>query len=298
MSRRQRIIELMRGASLEVSARDPLAGEGLCGLVAAGTTVFINITPGDSHHAMVAAAARLRRAGFRPVPHVAARPLASFTQLNDYLRRLAGEAGVDSALVIGGDLDRPAGPFSSSFEILSTGLFERHGVRHVGLAGYPEGHPKLGGRALADALRLKLGLARQAGLQPFIVTQFGFAAAPMLDFVARCRAEAIAAPIHIGLAGPASIATLAKFAVRCGIGSSLRHLAAGHAALARLLTETGPEAVIHELAGAGACHGIAGLHFFSFGGVRRTARWLSAASGGAIDLAAGEAGFRVPIASG
>ncbi len=298
MSRRQRIVELMRGASLEVSARDPLAGPALAELVTPGTAVFINITPGDTHHGMVAAAARLQRAGFRPVPHVAARPLASFTQLNDYLRRLAGEAGVDSALVIGGDLDRPVGPFPGSFEILSTGLFERHGIRRVGLAGYPEGHPKIGSRALADALRLKLGLARQVGLEPFIVTQFGFAAPPILDFVAACRAQGVVAPVHVGLAAPASIATLAKFAVRCGIGSSLRHLAAGHVALARLLSETGPEAVIHDLAGAGAGEAIAGLHFFTFGGVRRAARWLAAAAGGAIDFGIGETGFRVPIASG
>ena len=298
MSRRQRIVELMRGASLEVSARDPLAGAALADLVAPGTTVFINTAPGDTHHAIIEAAARLRCAGLCPVPHVAARPLASFTQLHDYLRRLAGEAGVESALVIAGDLDRPAGPFASSFEILSTGLFERHGIRRIGLAGYPEGHPKIGARALADALRLKLGLARQAGLEPFIVTQFGFAAPPILAFIAACRAEGVTAPIHIGLAGPASIATLAKFAVRCGVGNALRHLTSGHAAVARLLTEAGPEGVIHRLAGDGEGSAIAGLHFFTFGGVARTARWLSAAAAGAIDLAEGETGFRVPIASG
>jgi methylenetetrahydrofolate reductase (NADPH) len=298
MNRRQRIIELMGGASLEVSARDPLAGAALADLVAGGTTVFINIAPGDTPRAIVAAASRLRRAGFRPVPHVAARPLASFTELLDFLSRLAGEAGVDTALVIAGDLDRPAGPFASSFEILSTGLFERHGIRRVGLAGYPEGHPKIGARALADALRLKLGLARQAGLEPFIVTQFGFAAPAILAFIAACRADGIAAPVHVGLAGPASIATLAKFAVRCGIGNSLRQLTSGHAAVARLLTEAGPEAVIHRLAGEGEGRAIAGLHFFTFGGVGRTARWLSAAAAGAVHLAEGDTGFRVPIASG
>lgn len=298
MNRRQRIIEFMRGASLEVSARDPFAGAALADLVAAGTTVFINIAAGDTPHAIVAAASRLRRAGFRPVPHVAARPLASFTGLHDFLSRLAGEAGVDTALVIAGDLDRPAGPFANSFEILSTGLFERHGIRRVGLAGYPEGHPRIGARALADALRLKLGLARQAGLEAFIVTQFGFAAPAMLAFIAACRADGIAAPVHVGLAGPASIATLAKFAVRCGIGNSLRQLTSGHASVARLLTETGPEAVIHRLAGEDADRAIAGLHFFTFGGVRRTASWLSAAAAGAVELAEGDTGFRVPIASG
>lgn len=293
MSAAPHIIELMRSASLEVSARDPLAGAGLADLVAPGTAVFVNFAPGDTPHAIVAAAARLRRAGFRPVPHIAARPLASFTQLHDYLRRLAGEAEVDTALVIGGDLDRPAGPFASSFEILSTGLFERHGIRRIGLAGYPEGHPKIGARALADALRLKLGLARQAGLEPFIVTQFGFAAPAILAFIAACRADGVAAPIHVGLAGPASIATLAKFAVRCGIGNSLRHLTGGHTAVARLLTEAGPEAVIQRLAGEDEGRAVAGLHFFTFGGVRRTAEWLSAAARGAITFA-GEGAPKVP----
>lgn len=297
MSGRRRRLELLRGASLEVSARDPLAADALADLVAPGTAVFVNIAPGDTHHGIVAAAARLKRAGFRPVPHVAARPLASFTQLNDYLRRLVGEAGVESALVIAGDLERPAGPFASSFEILSTGLFERHGVRRIGLAGYPEGHPRIGNRALAAALRLKLGLVRQNGLEPFILTQFGFAAAPILGFITACRADGIDAPIHVGLAGPASIATLAKFAVRCGIGNSLRQLTTGHVAVARLLSETGPEAVIDELAGAATGNAVAGLHFFTFGGVRRTARWLQAAAA-AAGRGEGEAGFHAPIASG
>jgi len=297
MSAGANVPALLRDASLEVSARDPLAGEPLAALVAPGTAVFINIAPADTYHGIVAAAARLSRAGFRPVPHIAARPLASFTQLNDYLRRLAGEAGVDSALVIAGDVDRPVGPFASSFEILATGLFERHGIRCVGLAGYPEGHPKIGNRALADALRLKLGLARQAGLEPFIVTQFGFAAAPILAFIAACRAEGIDAPIRVGLAGPASIATLAKFAVRCGIGNSLRHLTTGHVALARLLNEAGPDAVIRELASNAGGSAIAGLHFFTFGGVRRTALWLSSAGNG-VNPGEGRTGFRAPIASG
>jgi len=294
MSNRRCIAAWLAHASLEVSARDPLAGADLADLLAPGTTVFINVTPGDTHHGIVAAAARLARAGFRPVPHVAARPLASFTQLNDFLRRLAGEAGVESALVIAGDVDRPVGPFESSFEILATGLFERHGIRRVGFAGYPEGHPRIGARALADALRLKLGLARQAGLQPFIVTQFGFDAAPIRAFVAGCGASGLDAPVHVGLAAPASVATLAKFAVRCGIGASLRQLTAGHVAVARLLSEAGPERLIDALAAAPEADDIAGLHFFTFGGVRRTARWLKAAAEGGE----AETGFQGAIASG
>jgi methylenetetrahydrofolate reductase (NADPH) len=238
----------------------------------------------------------LRRAGFVPVPHVAARALVGFTQLNDFLARLAGEAGVEETLVIAGDLGRPAGPFHGAFEILATGLFERHGIRRIGIAGYPEGHPRIGRRALEDALAAKLGLARQNGLRPQIVTQFGFEAAPMVGFLGWCREPGIDAPVRLGLAGPASIATLAKFAVRCGVGRSLGALTGRHAAVARLLTETGPERVIDELVAAEAAGiAIAGLHFFTFGGVRRTAAWIDQV---ASSEATSSAGFRLPISSG
>jgi methylenetetrahydrofolate reductase (NADPH) len=294
--RRQRIIELVQGASLEVSARDPLAGPALRDLVRAGTEIYVNFAPGDTHRGIVDAAARLRRAGFVPVPHVAARALVGFTQLNDFLARLAGDAGVDETLVIGGDLARPVGPFDSAFEILATGLFERYGIRRIGISGYPEGHPRIGRRALEDALAAKLGLARQNGLRPQIVTQFGFEAAPMVGFLGWCREPGIDAPVRLGLAGPASIATLAKFAVRCGVGRSLGALTGRHAAVARLLTETGPERVIDELVAAEAAGiAIAGLHFFTFGGVRRTAAWIDQV---ASSEATSSAGFRLPISSG
>jgi methylenetetrahydrofolate reductase (NADPH) len=294
--RRQRIIELVQGASLEVSARDPLAGPALRDLVRAGTEIYVNFAPGDTHRGIVDAAARLRRAGFVPVPHVAARALVGFTQLNDFLARLAGDAGVEETLVIGGDLARPVGPFDSAFEILATGLFERYGIRRIGISGYPEGHPRIGRRALEDALAAKLGLARQNGLRPQIVTQFGFEAAPMVGFLGWCREPGIDAPVRLGLAGPASIATLAKFAVRCGVGRSLGALTGRHAAVARLLTETGPERVIDELVAAEAAGiAIAGLHFFTFGGVRRTAAWIDQV---ASSEATSSAGFRLPISSG
>ena len=73
------------------------------------------------------------------------------------------------------------------------------------------------------------------------------------------------------------ISTLAKFAVRCGIGHSIRALARGHSSLARLLVELGPDQVVADLAAAlPADAAIDGLHFFTFGGIARTAAWLAA----------------------
>lgn len=290
---RQRLIELAQRASLEVSARDPLAGEGLRELVAPGTRIFINFAPGDTHHGIVAAAARLGAAGYRPVPHVAARTLASFTQFNDHVVRMVGEAGVEEALVVAGDLDRPIGPYHGSVQLLESGVFERHGLRRLAVAAYPEGHLRIATRALDEALGRKLALARERGIDLAIVTQFGFEAEPILRWLRRLRAQGIDRPIRIGLAGPASIATLAKFAVRCGIGASLRALVGGQGgAVARLLSESGPEPVMWRLAAETAEADIA-LHLFSFGGVRRTSLWLAAIARGAFELSGQGEGFRV-----
>jgi methylenetetrahydrofolate reductase (NADPH) len=274
--RARRIADLLHDVSVELSAGERGA-EQLCrGFLPAGESVYINFAPHDSYHAIVDTAARLKRAGFRPVPHVAARYLTGRTQLDDFLARAAG-VGVDQMLVVAGDLDPPAGPFHSSLELIETGLFARRGMRRVGVAGYPEGHPKIGNAALVAALAAKLRMLRADGIAPYIVTQFCFEAAPIIDWLGHARALDIDAPVRIGLAGPASVATLAKFAVRCGFGNSLVALVGGQTSIARLLIEAGPDKVVRALATADlAGYDIAGLHLFTFGGLVRTGKWLCA----------------------
>ena len=57
-----------------------------------------------------------------------------------------------------------------------------------------------------------MALARQADLEVSLVTQFGFEATPILRWIAAQRAVGIDCPVHVGVAGPANVATLAKFA--------------------------------------------------------------------------------------
>ncbi|HEV2263471.1 MAG TPA: methylenetetrahydrofolate reductase [Stellaceae bacterium] len=274
--RRQRIAELLSGISIELSAREHGSEQLCCGFLAPGTPVYVNFAANDSYHAVVETTARLKRAGFCPVPHVAARYLTGPTQLDDFLARAVG-TGVDRVLVIAGDLDRPAGPFHSSLELIETGLLSKHGIRTVGIAGYPEGHPKIATATLDAALAAKLRRLQSDGIAPYIVTQFCFDAAPIVGWLARMRAAGIAVPAHVGLAGPASIATLAKFAMHCGIGNSLLALVGGQTSIARLLVESGPDKVIRALAAAEPTEiDIAGLHLFTFGGLVRTGKWLRA----------------------
>ena len=154
--RRSRARSLLQGYSIEVTTHSRSAVEVCRAHLAPGTEVYIAFVPGETHHAVAATAARLRAAGFVPVPHVTARSVAGFTRLDDFLARLAGEAGVTRALVIAGDLEQPAGPYHSSLELLQTGLFQQHGIRRIGLACYPEAHRRI------DAEVARAGAARQA----------------------------------------------------------------------------------------------------------------------------------------
>jgi len=286
---RRNIQALLVGASLELSSRDPAEIDACADLLEPGTAVYISMPPGQTYHGIVALATRLKRAGFRPVPHVAARRIASRDALEDYLARAAGEASVDSALVIAGDSDRPSGPFDSSRALLESGLFQRHGVVRIGVAGYPEGHPKIAETALETALTAKKVLAREAGLDLQIVTQFCFESAPIRAWAAKMKGHGL--PMHIGLSGPASLPRLLRFAALCGIGNSVRALKTRPRAIARLLVEAGPEAVVRDIARPGGA-AIAGVHFFCFGGLLRTARWLRAVREGRFELTP-DGGFRV-----
>jgi methylenetetrahydrofolate reductase (NADPH) len=290
-----RVANLLRTCSIELSPRDELTGRGLRGLFDPGTMVFVNNPPSVTHHDIIAACKRLAVAGFIAVPHVVARHLASYTQANDFLARLSGETGVTQILLLGGDAARPVGPFGSALEVLATGVVERHAIREVGFAGYPEGHPRIATAQLDASLRAKIELARARGLVVSLVTQFGFEAEPIWRWILAQRNGTegggggaqrngaqgegsqengrIACPVRIGVAGPASVATLAKYAVRCGIGTSLRALAHRQAAFARILTEADPGALIEALAARLDPADPIGLHIFCFGGARRTATW-------------------------
>ena len=273
------VAELLRGYSVEVTPRSRSAIEACREHLAPGTEVYIAFVPGETHGAVVATTAGLRAAGFVPVPHVTARNVTSSTQLADFLARLAGEAGVTGALVIGGDLDRPAGPYPSSLELLQTGLFQQHGVRRIGLACYPEPHPRVSADLLEQAVLAKLEAVRGAGLDAWLVSQFCFESAPILRLLERLRALGIEEPVRVGLAGPADHRRLWKYALHCGIGNSIRALGTRADTVANLLTRRAPDDLVRALAAARRGNpnlGIDGIHLFTFGGIASAATWANA----------------------
>jgi len=266
---------LLRAASIEISPRDKTGLSALEKVFARGTQVFVNAIPGRPFREIAAMAALVKAHGFRPVPHLAARAIASRAALEENLRALA-EAEVEDVLLIGGDVPNTLGPFSSARDLLETGALKRTGIRRIGFGGYPEGHPEIPADVLAASLKGNLALAEAQGLETQIVTQFCFDAAPILDWVAGLRTAGISTPVRVGIAGPASLATLMRYAVKCGVGNSVRMLKRQGDRMIHLMGEAGPDVVVRDFAyGLGPEHGaVAGFHLFPFGGIVPSAYWV------------------------
>jgi methylenetetrahydrofolate reductase (NADPH) len=260
----------------------------------AGTAVYLSAIPTKPHRDLIEAAVRVRAAGLEPVPHLAARNFASVSALDDMLCELTTQARVRRILMIAGDRDEPAGEFRSAIEVIETGLLPGRGIEEIGIAGYPDGHPRVTTEALDRALAAKIEAAAQTGLAVHIVTQFAFSAEPILSWVRRLRNLGIDLPVRIGLAGPTNLATLLRYAQRCGVKASSQGLARQAGLAKHLFGNAAPDAIVGALArarGEGQLGDVA-LHLFSFGGAGATARWAAAASSGRISLDSG-GGFRV-----
>jgi len=285
-----RIVEFMRGASLEATRPSEAEIAALAAVAAPGTPIYVSAVPSRPAAEQIAIARRLHARGFEPVPHVAARNFTGARALDDYLARMVEEAGVRRLLVIGGDRDAPAGGFHHAIEVIESGLPQSRGIREIGIAGYPEDHPRVAAAEIDRMLAAKIEAAAATGLAVHIVTQFAFSPEPILVYVARLRERGIEQPIRIGVAGPASVATLLRYAAICGVAASARALARNAGLAKHLFGRTAPDAIIRALAGAQL--GDVAPHVFSFGGLGATARWTAAVAAGRISLdRAG--GFRV-----
>ena len=276
--------EMLRDYSVELVPSSPRLIDSAIDRLQPRTLVSLTWVPGSNPMQMVAPAAKLRHAGLFVMPHVGARHLQNRKQLEELAARLVGEAGVERVLIVGGDRRTPAGPFDSSLAVMQSGVFQRVGVLRMAVAGFPEGNPHIRNDDLYEALAAKVSFAQQDGIRLSIVTQFCFSADPILIYLRRLRDRGIDVPVRVGLAGPAGVITLLRYAVRCGVGNSMRVLTE-NPAFAKALVDSGPESILREIA-AGVDHpewdrlGIAGFHFYLFGGLTRTLDWIAASKSG------------------
>jgi methylenetetrahydrofolate reductase (NADPH) len=267
-----------RNFSLEATRPNAAEIASLGELLPRDTPVYFSAVPTVTPHELVTAAALLRKGGLEPVIHIAARRIGAAADLQDLLTRLHADADVRRLLVIGGEVD-PSGPFADALAVIQKGRLREAGIEEIGIAGYPEGHPRIASDRLEAALDQKIAAARAAGLRVHIVSQFSFDPEAVLGWLKRLRRCGIALPVKVGMAGPTGLTALLRYAKRCGVNASLRGLASG--AAGALLGNVGPDRILTALAAAEGI-GDAGPHYFSFGGIVQTARYARDAAAGRL----------------
>jgi methylenetetrahydrofolate reductase (NADPH) len=289
-----RIAAFASRASLEITSSDGALPATLVGRLPAGTALYVAHTPNAKLADVAEVACAAERAGFRGCPHLVARRIASRAELDAALARLR-EGGVSRALLVAGDLTPPAGQYASTLDILESGALDRAGLESVGVAGHPEGNPNIPPEAAWDALVRKQAWATRTGVAVHVTTQFGFDPAALGAFAEGLDARGVSLPVHVGVAGPASLKSLAKFAVMCGIGASLAAILSNPLALGSLkaLVKTIDEVFPAVVAQAQAAPArFAQPHFFAFGGVMKTVEWLEAVRAGRFELVDGAIAIR------
>jgi methylenetetrahydrofolate reductase (NADPH) len=270
--------ELVACGSLEIGAEAPDDARRIAGLLPTGTPVYVGHHPKHPLSASLETLVALRQAGLEPVPHMAARRIVTRTEARDFVEKAVRRAGVSKVLLVAGDLPETVGPYADSAELLAEGFLAGAGLRQVGLAGYPEGHPRIATAVLNRALARKLEIAARQGLGVHLVTQFSFAPNRIVEYCADLARTAPGVPVYVGLAGPTSPATLMRYAQRCGVSASLRALQAEGVKVVRLFTNIDPTEQLMALAArlrSGGVRNVVGVHLYGFGGAVPTAQWMN-----------------------
>ena len=216
--------------------------------------VYITQLPGNDFREVASKAKELVNSGFNPIPHFSARSIKNLTELKDYVSRCK-DGGVNQALVIGGSA-QPIGDFQCSLQLLETGLFE--GFK-IGIAGHPDGSPDISDSDLEQAMTDKKPYA------DYIITQWLLETDPIIKFISRQTL-----PVHVGITGPLTIASLLKFANIVGAKNSLNFIKSNMTKAFDLLKPRDPNDIIEKLKSS-----TENFHIYTFGGLQETNKWLA-----------------------
>jgi len=272
-----RLSELLVAGSLELSPRELHRAGEVAALLPSTTCIYLPSLPGLPLARTLEAIAAVRAAGLDPVPHVSARRIIDRDEFVSFLKHAVKDHQVHRVLLLGGDEPKPKGPFSDSLQILESGLLRDSGIREIGVAGYPEGHPRIPASALASSFERKILLTREQGLGMYVVTQFSFAPGRVVEYCAQLARSAPDVSVYVGVAGPTDPVALARYAQRCGVSVSLRALKNLGSGIARLVTNSDPREQLVALARYSISRepsNVVGVHLYSFGGAVNTASWM------------------------
>jgi methylenetetrahydrofolate reductase (NADPH) len=235
------------------------------------TEVRITITasPRRGMDATIDLAERLSRQGYAVVPHLSARLIRDASHLTDILAAVRAMGSRD-VFVIAGDAREPAGDFPDSVSLLAA-IGGDHGLRDIGVTGYPESHSFIDDDMTIQAMWDKRRIAT------YMVSNLCFDARVVKQWVSRVRRRRVELPVYIGMAGVADTAKLLRISTRIGVVDSARFLRGHSNWFLRMMQPGGysPERFVKGLLPdiAAPERKVAGLHVFTFNEIEPTERW-------------------------
>lgn len=239
----------------------------------AGARVSVTASPNKGIDTTLDWAIRLQADGFRAIPHLSARMIASREVLAGLLAR-ARDGGLTHAFVVGGDADEP-GEYLDGLSLLRAMTDLRHPFTTLGCPAYPQGHPDIPDEALAKALRDK------ASFVSHVTTQMDFDPKAIGAWVRARRAEGFAPDVVVGVPGVADPQKLLSIAARIGVKDAKRFLVKNLRFVTGLARSGGfykPTGFVQDLAPliADPAARVSGLHLYTFNAVAATEAWRQA----------------------
>jgi methylenetetrahydrofolate reductase (NADPH) len=266
---RRALVEFMRAPRYEVLPTDDVE-ERVLAAVSRDVIITITASPRRGIEATIGLAERLAGHGYQVVPHISARLIRDQAHLREVLDRVTA-IGRHEIFVVAGDAKEPAGEFPDSVSLLTALMNEPHGLKEIGVTGYPERHSFIDDDLTIQAMWDKRRVAT------YIVSNLCFDPRVVKKWVGRVRRRGVLLPIHIGLAGVADPAKLLRISTRIGVVDSARFLR-GHSNWFLRMVQPGGYDPGRFTAGllpdlAAPDRKVAGLHIFTFNEIEPTERW-------------------------
>ena len=266
------LVAFLRSPRYEVLPTEDVE-ERVLAAVPREVTITVTASPRRGVDATIELAERLARNGYGVVPHISARLIRDSAHLREVLERVAA-IGRNEIFVVAGDAKEAAGEFPDSVSLLTALMSEPHGLREIGVTGYPERHSFIDDDLTIQAMWDKRSIAT------YIVSNLCFDPRTVRKWVARVRRRGVQLPIYIGLAGVADPAKLLRISTRIGVVDSARFLRGHSNWFLRMIRPGGYDpgrftaGLLPDLASPE--RKVAGLHVFTFNEIEPTERWRQA----------------------
>ena len=270
------IKNILKGYSIETTPNVYTKYGKFSDLVPLENSIYVTYLPDEDATKVIETCKKLTEEGYNSIPHLPARTMKSFSDLEKYVGSLSEIAGCKKILVIGGG-GKIRGNITSSMDVLKTDILSRFNFQEVGLAGHPEGSPDISENEINKAIIEKNAFALNSDLKLYLATQFFFESSTLINWEKKLDSLNNKLEIHAGIPGPATLKTLVGYATSCGIGNSIRFLSKQALNITKLATTKTPDKLLADLAEYKQMNPntkLAKLHFYAFGGIKKTSEWL------------------------